>query len=72
MQDDKAAAAKLKAASALYYLKTKKFKLAAMKFTEVRCWIAGRFHAVAIQAGLSANHACAWAPPCSSVQLHGQ
>lgn len=31
------AAAKLKAASALYHLKTKKYKLAALKFTEVCC-----------------------------------
>lgn len=31
------ASAKLKAASALYHLKTKKYKLAALKFTEVCC-----------------------------------
>lgn len=36
MQEDKVAVAKLKAASALYYLKTKKYKLAALKFTEAR------------------------------------
>ena len=33
------AAAKLKAASALYNLKTKKYKLAALKFTEVCCGV---------------------------------
>jgi hypothetical protein len=72
VQDDKIAAAKLKAASALYFLKTKKYKLAAMKFTEVHCWF--------VESRSRCSQSCelmlqlptvAWAATLSCVKLHG-